>query len=174
MMKCQQANKAADPFSILGLDIDTCEFPDIAKRYRKIVLLLHPDKCKLPNAAEAFKIVEKAYRTIPDEGILQRLKIAHQRKKEREAKLKNEAAARAAKGSSGNLSGGVDNSNLSKEERIEQMRQATREDEAMEAARKAQEAAAKKAKHEKKLADDAALSAVLERQIREEAGMHLF
>lgn len=160
--------KKADPFTILGLDIETCEFPEIAKRYRKIVVLIHPDKCKLPRSGDAFKIVEKAYRTVPDEGILQRLKIAHTRKKEREMKLAQDKQQQQTSQATNN------GANLSKEERLERMRAAAREESTLEATRRAEEAARKKARLEKKAADDAILSAALEKQIQEERNLHLF
>lgn len=174
VMQCTK-NKA-DNFKILDLDIKTCEFPDIAKRYRKIVVLIHPDKCKLPNAADAFTVVEKAYRSIPDENILNRLKLAASKKEEREQKLKADAAKRAATGggSSSGTGGLVDESNLSKEERIAKAREDARENEYLEAARRGQEAALKKARHEKKQAEDAIIAAALQRQIDDEKGMMLF
>jgi DnaJ homolog subfamily C member 8 len=164
----------ADHFTILGLDIATCEFTDIAKRYRKIVVLIHPDKCKLAHASDAFTVVEKAYRAIPDEGILNRLKIAFERKKEREEKLKQEAEKRKASGASSGTSGLVHHDGLTKEERLEKMKSAAREDAYLEAARRAQEAALKKARHEKKQSDDSVIAAALQRQIDEEKDLHLF
>lgn len=174
IMACVK-NKA-DTFAILGLDIEICAFPDIAKKYRRIVVLIHPDKCKLPHASDAFTVVEKAYRAIPDEGILNRLKVAYQKKKEREAKLKVEAEKRQANGggSGGAATSGVVDNNLSKEERMAKMKAAAREDEYLEAARRAHEAALKKSRHEKRQAEDAVIAAALQRQIDEEKGMNLF
>jgi len=36
------------------------------KKYRMLSILLHPDKCKLPKAAEAFTVLDKAYKTLQD------------------------------------------------------------------------------------------------------------
>jgi len=39
---------------------------EITKQYRKLSILIHPDKCKLEKAAEAFQIVVKAYNDTKD------------------------------------------------------------------------------------------------------------
>ncbi|PHJ18725.1 hypothetical protein CSUI_007443 [Cystoisospora suis] len=48
------------PFQVLLLGPDATE-DDIRKQYRKLSLLIHPDKCKHPKAQEAFQVVNKAY-----------------------------------------------------------------------------------------------------------------
>eukprot|EP00920_Eleutheroschizon_duboscqi_P035900 GHVT01086862.1.p1 GENE.GHVT01086862.1~~GHVT01086862.1.p1 ORF type:complete len:337 (+),score=76.06 GHVT01086862.1:238-1248(+) len=50
----------ASPYQVLliGPDAETAE---IKKQYRKISLLIHPDKCSHPKAHEAFQILTKAY-----------------------------------------------------------------------------------------------------------------
>ncbi|CBZ51697.1 hypothetical protein NCLIV_014920 [Neospora caninum Liverpool] len=48
------------PFQVLLLGPEASE-DDIRKQYRKLSLLIHPDKCKHPNAQEAFQVVNKAY-----------------------------------------------------------------------------------------------------------------
>ncbi|CCW60245.1 unnamed protein product [Phytomonas sp. EM1] len=74
--------KKSDPFAILKLDIETCEASDVNKAYRRIALHLHPDKCKLPYAAEAFHVAEKAHKLLSQEVVLNHLKRAHMRRKE--------------------------------------------------------------------------------------------
>merc|ERR1712032_1086669 len=39
---------------------------EITKQYRKMSVLIHPDKCSLPKAAEAFQILVKAYNDTKD------------------------------------------------------------------------------------------------------------
>ncbi|CCW68484.1 unnamed protein product [Phytomonas sp. Hart1] len=74
--------KRADPFQILKLNIETCEVSDVNKAYRFIALQLHPDKCKVPYASEAFHIAEKAHKLLSQEVALNHLKRAHMRRKE--------------------------------------------------------------------------------------------
>lgn len=170
LLECEA--RKSDALTTLGLDIETCEFAEVARRYRKATVLVHPDKCKLPKAPDAFRVLERAYKMIPSEAILERLKLAHARKKESDAKKAREAASAAANKTSGG--GVVDEANLSKEERIERMRQARREDELREMARVADEAAKKKARLEKKKEEDELLGKVLAEQIAEAQGFTLF
>mmetsp|Transcript_98274 Transcript_98274/g.194692 ORF Transcript_98274/g.194692 Transcript_98274/m.194692 type:complete len:291 (+) Transcript_98274:67-939(+) len=39
---------------------------EITKQYRKLSVLIHPDKCKLDNASEAFQVLVKAYNDTKD------------------------------------------------------------------------------------------------------------
>ena len=36
---------------------------DVRRRYRTLAMRLHPDKCSVPRAEEAFKRVSEAYRS---------------------------------------------------------------------------------------------------------------
>lgn len=50
-------------FSILGVQAD-CSQEQIRKHYKKIAVLVHPDKNKQPGAEEAFKILQRAFELI--------------------------------------------------------------------------------------------------------------
>jgi len=50
---------AADSFQVLGVDPDATT-KQVVKRYLKLSLLIHPDKCRLANAAKAFTVLNKA------------------------------------------------------------------------------------------------------------------
>ena len=50
-----------DYFQVLGLKRDASS-DEIKKAYRKLALRLHPDKCSLPAAKEAFGQVHAAFR----------------------------------------------------------------------------------------------------------------
>lgn len=54
-----------NPFDILYLGIEATD-EDIKKMYRMFSMILHPDKCKDPRAAEAFHIVDQAYKMLQD------------------------------------------------------------------------------------------------------------
>lgn len=49
--------------SILGVTSD-CSQELIRKHYKKIAVLVHPDKNKQPGAEEAFKILQRAFELI--------------------------------------------------------------------------------------------------------------
>lgn len=49
--------------SILGVSSD-CSQEQIRKHYKKIAVLVHPDKNKQPGAEEAFKILQRAFELI--------------------------------------------------------------------------------------------------------------
>lgn len=49
--------------SILGVSAD-CSQEQIRKHYKKIAVLVHPDKNKQPGAEEAFKILQRAFELI--------------------------------------------------------------------------------------------------------------
>jgi hypothetical protein len=56
-----------DYYAVLGVDKDANEAA-IKKAYRKLALQLHPDKCKLDGAEEAFKSVSAAYNCLSNES----------------------------------------------------------------------------------------------------------
>ncbi len=50
-----------DPFDILNVSYSSTD-EQIKRKYRSTALQIHPDKCSLPSAGEAFTILEKAYK----------------------------------------------------------------------------------------------------------------
>ncbi|GET86210.1 hypothetical protein, conserved [Leishmania tarentolae] len=88
--------RKASPFEFLQLDIATCELADVNRQYRKIALLLHPDKCQLSNAADAFHAAEKVHKSLSQESIFYHLKRAYQKQQDRLAE----------EGTSGTATGG--------------------------------------------------------------------
>ena len=50
-----------DPFDILNISYNSTE-EQIKRKYRAIAMIIHPDKCSLPEAPDAFHILEKAYK----------------------------------------------------------------------------------------------------------------
>jgi len=52
-----------NPFEQLGIKFDTTR-EDIRKHYRKVSLLVHPDKCSHPRAGDAFDILGQAQATL--------------------------------------------------------------------------------------------------------------
>lgn len=55
--------KGKDAYSILGVQAD-CSQEQIRKHYKKIAVLVHPDKNKQAGAEEAFKILQRAFELI--------------------------------------------------------------------------------------------------------------
>lgn len=83
-------------YMILQVSPDASE-GDITKAYRKLSILIHPDKCKLERASEAFQILAKAYADTKDpkyndkyRDVVQLAKdrVRKQRAKENEARQK--------------------------------------------------------------------------------------
>ncbi|CAG8752801.1 13465_t:CDS:2, partial [Ambispora leptoticha] len=56
---------AHEYYKVLGLDKDASD-ADIKKAYKKLALLMHPDKNGAPGADEAFKMVSKAFQVLND------------------------------------------------------------------------------------------------------------
>eukprot|EP01025_Chloroclados_australasicus_P063736 TRINITY_DN8443_c0_g2_i2.p3 TRINITY_DN8443_c0_g2~~TRINITY_DN8443_c0_g2_i2.p3 ORF type:complete len:247 (-),score=48.01 TRINITY_DN8443_c0_g2_i2:518-1258(-) len=54
-----------DYYEILGIS-KSAKDDDIKKAYRKLALKLHPDKCKVKGAEEAFKLVSKSFACLSD------------------------------------------------------------------------------------------------------------
>ncbi|KAK8550766.1 hypothetical protein V6N13_119268 [Hibiscus sabdariffa] len=55
-----------NPFEFLKLPFDSSSPEDIKKQYRKLSLMVHPDKCKHPQAKEAFGALAKAQQQLLD------------------------------------------------------------------------------------------------------------
>ncbi|KAL9951978.1 hypothetical protein ACROYT_G044741 [Oculina patagonica] len=58
-------NKDNDPYSVLGVPRDATD-DDIRKQYRKLAVLIHPDKNTHPQADEAFKTLANAFDILSD------------------------------------------------------------------------------------------------------------
>ena len=54
-----------NPFEVLMLPSDATD-DQIKRKYRSLTILIHPDKCKLPRASDAFHILEESYTTLMD------------------------------------------------------------------------------------------------------------
>ena len=50
-----------DPFDILNISYNSTD-EQIKRKYRSTAIQIHPDKCGLPQAGEAFHILENAYK----------------------------------------------------------------------------------------------------------------
>ncbi|GAB2224229.1 hypothetical protein Droror1_Dr00004981 [Drosera rotundifolia] len=61
-------NTQLDYYAILGLDRRTSDLDLIKRSYRRLALLLHPDKNKFPNADSAFRLVSDAWGVLSDPG----------------------------------------------------------------------------------------------------------
>ncbi|XP_032232072.2 uncharacterized protein LOC116614780 [Nematostella vectensis] len=59
------SRRHGDPYSILGVPPEASD-DDIKRQYRKLAVLIHPDKNADPQAAEAFKILASAFEVIGD------------------------------------------------------------------------------------------------------------
>lgn len=55
----RESEKVPDPYCILGIEVDATP-ADIKKAYMRRSLLIHPDKCEHPLAAQAFQELSKA------------------------------------------------------------------------------------------------------------------
>jgi DnaJ family protein C protein 8 len=54
-----------NPYDILDLPQEAND-QEIKKRFRMLSVLVHPDKCSHPKAADAFHSLEQAYKTLLD------------------------------------------------------------------------------------------------------------
>ncbi|KAK3257886.1 hypothetical protein CYMTET_33042 [Cymbomonas tetramitiformis] len=61
----KQVTRTNDYYEILGVT-KSCTEDELKKAYRKMALQLHPDKCKVAGAEEAFKKVNKAFDALSD------------------------------------------------------------------------------------------------------------
>jgi DnaJ-class molecular chaperone len=62
---CQGVLQKKDFYSILGVGKKADE-NEIKKAYKKLAITFHPDKNHAPEAAEAFKKINKAYSCLSD------------------------------------------------------------------------------------------------------------
>ena len=112
---------------------------DVKKRYKQL-LMLHPDKCSLPHARDAFELVDAARKKIPDEGVLLRFKQVQQKTEEKEARVREAQAARAAEGQRGGAAGAVSAEELRRKRVEEDLDRIARENEEAEKKRHRREA----------------------------------
>ena len=64
-----------NPFEQLGINFD-CTMEDIRRQYRKVSLMVHPDKCKHPRATDAFEVLGNANKSLTDEEHVRELRHA--------------------------------------------------------------------------------------------------
>nr|VDD05889.1 unnamed protein product [Brassica oleracea] len=64
---CAATEKELDWYGILQVDMNTDDIV-IKKQYRRLALLLHPDKNKLPGAESAFKLIGEAQSILLDKA----------------------------------------------------------------------------------------------------------
>eukprot|EP00899_Mesostigma_viride_P004210 jgi/Mesvir1/13790/Mv15955-RA.1 len=62
-----------NPYEQLNLKFDAGK-EDIKKQYRKISLMIHPDKCHHPQAKEAFGVLQKAYEELQNDALMDNLR----------------------------------------------------------------------------------------------------
>lgn len=89
-----------NPFEQLNLRFDA-SLEDIRRQYRKISLMVHPDKCKHPQASSAFEILGKAQKELLDDelrtGLLGVLNMAREDvRAERKKQTKHDSVIRLA------------------------------------------------------------------------------
>eukprot|EP01084_Bolivina_argentea_P168253 291830_1 len=67
---------AKNHFQLLGIDAEpeTITVEEVKKAYRRLAAVVHPDKCKHPDAREAFDSLGKANHLLGDEEMLAKLK----------------------------------------------------------------------------------------------------
>jgi len=62
----KRINGCKDYYSILGISDKTCDEDVIKRSYKKLALKLHPDKCRVRGAEEAFKAVSRSFSCLSD------------------------------------------------------------------------------------------------------------
>eukprot|EP00796_Vickermania_ingenoplastis_P007857 gene7857-5484_t len=88
-----QLSRRPSDFEVLGippdkiLDVTT---DAITKAYRRLTLLLHPDKCDHPQAAAAFTVVQRSYNILKQQPVLEQLQRTEAKRREAEAAKKHE------------------------------------------------------------------------------------
>ncbi|CAL1390517.1 unnamed protein product [Linum trigynum] len=88
-----------NPFEHLNLSFDS-SLDDVKKQYRKLSLLVHPDKCKHPKAQEAFGALAKAQELLLDQQerdyVLSQVQAAKEElRAKRRKQMKKDAASKA-------------------------------------------------------------------------------
>ncbi|VTZ81388.1 uncharacterized protein PY17X_1407400 [Plasmodium yoelii] len=71
------SNKNSSPFEILGIH-QNINLDIIKNRYRQLSILIHPDKCKLEKANEAFHILNTAYEDLKRDDIKEQYKSVYE------------------------------------------------------------------------------------------------
>ena len=61
------SNSAADPYDLLGIEA-SAPAADIKRRFWRMSLLTHPDKCPHPRAKDAFDAVSQAAKALQVRG----------------------------------------------------------------------------------------------------------
>lgn len=85
-------------YAVLQVSPEASE-SEITKAYRKLSILIHPDKCKLEKASEAFQVLAKAYADTKDPNYNDKYRDVVQQAKENVRKERNkENEARKKKG----------------------------------------------------------------------------
>lgn len=134
----------------------------IRKIYRRIAQALHPDKCDLPGTVEAFQRVERAHMELVDPKKFIRYKVGYQQAKKKEELLRRSRGTSSFFGvgererMTGFREGGDDS--------LEARCAADRREQALKAARLAEEIAAKKKREKEEAEETASLGAMLEHQ----------
>ncbi|GAB4822070.1 hypothetical protein N2152v2_009116 [Parachlorella kessleri] len=88
----QAAEQLPDPYEVLGVD-DEATAGDVKKRYWRLSLLIHPDKCDHPQAHDAFQAVARAAKELQDSGLRKLVDDRRQEKALRAEFEKEQAAA---------------------------------------------------------------------------------
>ncbi|CAL8461725.1 g1256 [Coccomyxa elongata] len=89
-----------NPFEQMGLRFDSTQ-EEVKRQYRKVSLLIHPDKCKHPLATSAFEVLGHANSELANEDFMREfrhtLNLARDEvRKERKKKTKHDAVVRLA------------------------------------------------------------------------------
>ncbi|XP_027342208.1 dnaJ homolog subfamily C member 8-like isoform X2 [Abrus precatorius] len=87
-----------NPFEYLNLSFDS-SIDEVKKQYRKLSLMVHPDKCKHPQAKEAFGALAKAQQLLLDQNerdyLLSQVNSAKEElRAKRKKKLKKDTASK--------------------------------------------------------------------------------
>eukprot|EP01006_Ploeotia_vitrea_P003315 TRINITY_DN112418_c0_g1_i1.p1 TRINITY_DN112418_c0_g1~~TRINITY_DN112418_c0_g1_i1.p1 ORF type:complete len:198 (+),score=31.29 TRINITY_DN112418_c0_g1_i1:40-633(+) len=78
---------ATNYFDVLQLELPNVTTIDVKKAHHRLVLLCHPDRCKLDGANEAFDEVTKAFDLLRDQDVLDRFIEMWQDKQKRDVFL---------------------------------------------------------------------------------------
>jgi DnaJ homolog subfamily C member 8 len=160
--------ESKDAFNTLRLDIVSCEVGDVHKSFRKIVLLVHPDKCSLENAATAFDKAKQAHALLSDELILNKFKAAHFKKceKEKEQGGTSGIGSRFTSAKPG-VASGKHEKDLTAEERAKEAQERERNERYLAAKREEDERTQKRARKEEQLRADKNMDEALKPEIND-------